>query len=70
MSNWGFLKVKWVNESIDSLRPFDIVEYRDRILRNVTSSTVHSKFAMLKYACRVSDREWDWVTPLHLFERL
>ena len=66
----SFLKCKWVNKSIDSLRSIDIAEYRDWRLRSVKPSTVHRHFAILKHACRVADREWDWETPIHLFERV
>ena len=64
------LKEAWVNEPLPQINAATIAEYRDRRLASVKPATLKRQLNIVKHACATAEREWDWLSPLSLFQRV
>ena len=64
------LKEAWVNEPLLQLNAAAIAEYRDRRLASVKPATLKRQLNIVKHACATAEREWDWLSPLSLLQRV
>lgn len=66
----ALLRQGWVNKSLSALSASDVAAYRDARLRTIKGSSLHREFCVLKHACNLADREWDWDVPQDIFTRV
>ena len=66
----ALLKEDWVNGPLPQLNTAAIAEYRDKRLASVKPATLKRQLNIVKHACATAEREWDWVSPLSLFQRV
>jgi integrase len=66
----ALLKEDWVNTPLPQLNVTDIAEYRDRRLVAVKPATLRRQLNIVKHACTIAEREWDWLSPLFLLQRV
>ena len=66
----ALLKEAWVNEPLPQLNAAAIAEYRDRRLASVKPATLKRQLNIVKHACATAEREWDWLSPLSLLQRV
>ncbi len=64
------LKEAWVNEPLLQLNAAAIAEYRDKRLATVKPATLKRQLNIVKHACATAEREWDWLSPLSLLQRV
>ncbi len=64
------LKEAWVNEPLPQLNAAAIAEYRDRRLASVKPATLKRQLNIVNHACATAEREWDWLSPLSLLQRI
>ena len=64
------LKEAWVNEPLPQINAATIAEYRDRRLASVKPATLKRQLNIVKHACATAEREWDWLSPLSLLQRV
>ena len=64
------LKEAWVNEPLPQLNAAAIAEYRDRRLASVKPATLKRQLNIVKHACATAEREWDWLSPLSMLQRI
>ena len=66
----AFLRLVWVQKSLEQLSVQDIAHYRDERLKVVKASSLHRQFFVLRHALNIARREWDWDVPEGLLERV
>jgi len=66
----ALLKEAWVNEPLPQLNAAAIAEYRDRRLTRIKPATLKRQLNIVKHACATAEREWDWLSPLSLLQRV
>ena len=66
----ALLKEDWVNEPLPQLNAAAITEYRDRRIASVKPATLKRQLNIVKHACLTAEREWDWLSPLSLLQRV
>ena len=66
----ALLKEDWVNEPLPQLNAAAIAKYRDRRLASVKPATLKRQLNIVRHACATAEREWDWLSPLFLLQRL
>ena len=66
----ALLKEDWVNEPLPQLNAAAIAEYRDRRLASVKPATLKRQLNIVKHACATAEREWDWLSPLSLLQKV
>ncbi len=66
----ALLKEDWVNTAMPQLNVTDIAEYRDRRLVAAKPATLRRQLNIVKHACGTAEREWDWLSPLFLLQRI
>ena len=64
------LKEAWVNEPLPQINAATIAEYRNRRLASVKPATLKRQLNIVKHACATAEREWDWLSPLSLLQRV
>lgn len=64
------LREKWVHLPLSSLKVTHITAYRYRCLKEIKANSFHRIFGILKHACVIAEREWDWETPRNIFIRV
>lgn len=64
------LKEDWVNAPLPQLKAAAIAEYPDRRLESVKPATLKRQLNIVKHACATAEREWDWLSPLSLLQRV
>ena len=62
-----FLKEAWAHKPIDQISVSEIAAYRDKRLETIKPSSLHRQFFILKHACTIAEREWEWMSPSHVF---
>ena len=65
-----FLKEAWAHKPIDQISVSEIAAYRDKRLETIKPSSLHRQFCILKHACTIAEREWEWMSPSHVFNRV
>ena len=65
-----FLKEAWAHKPIDQISVSEIAAYRDKRLESIKPSSLHRQFCILKHACTIAEREWEWMSPSHVFNRV
>ena len=65
-----FLKEAWAHKPIDQISVSEIAAYRDKRLESIKPSSLHRQFCILKHACTIAEREWEWKSPSHVFNRV
>jgi integrase len=66
----ALLKEDWVNQPLPQLNAATIAEYRDRRLTSIKPATLKRQLNIVKHACAIAEREWDWLSPLSLLQRV
>lgn len=65
-----FMKEAWAHKPIDQISVSEIAAYRDKRLESIKPSSLHRQFCILKHACTIAEREWEWMSPSHVFNRV
>ena len=60
----------WTRIDLHHLRVEDLISWRDRRLKEVKSATIKRQLNLIKHACTVSERDWDWASPMAIFKKL
>ena len=55
-----FLKEAWAHKPIDQISVSEIAAYRDKRLETIKPSNLHRQFCIVRHACVVAEREWEW----------
>jgi len=66
----ALLKEDWVNTPLPLLNAALIAKYRDKRLASVKPATIKRQLNIVKHACATAEREWDWLSPLSLIQRV
>lgn len=66
----AFLRLAWVQKTLNHLSALDIATYRDQRLKDIKASSLHRQFFVLKHALNTADREWGWDVPKELLNRI
>ena len=66
----ALLKENWVNGPLPLLNAAAIAEYRERRLASVKPATLKRQLNIVRHACATAEREWDWLSPLSLLQRV
>ena len=66
----ALLKENWVNGPLPLRNVAAIAEYRDKRLATVKPATLKRQLNIVKHACATAEREWDWLSPLSLLQRV
>ena len=66
----ALLRDSWTKIDLRHLRTQDLFRWRDRRLKKVKSATIRRQLNLIKHACSVAERDWDWASPLVIFKRL
>ena len=66
----ALLREDWVNTPLPQLNVADITEYRDQRLVAVKPATLARQLNIVKHACATAEREWDWLSPLSLLQKM
>ena len=65
-----FMREAWAHKPIDQISVSEIAAYRDKRLETVKPSSLHRQFCILKHACAIAEREWEWMSPSDVFNRV
>ena len=60
----------WTRVDFRHLRTEDLTKWRDQRLTEVKPATIKRQLNIIKHACTVAERDWDWASPLAIFQRL
>ena len=60
----------WTRVDLRHLRTEDLIKWRDQRLTEVKPATIRRQLNILKRACTIAERDWDWASPLVIFHRL
>jgi len=66
----ALFKENWLNVPLSLLNAAAIAEYRDRRLASVKPATLKRQLNIVRHACATAEREWDWLSPLSLLQRV
>ena len=66
----ALLKEDWINVPLPLLNAAALAEYRDKRLAIVKPATFKRQLNIVKHACAIAEREWDWLSPLSLLQRV
>ena len=66
----ALLRAQWMKLPLKDLSPSDVALYRDQRLEVVKPSTLHRQFCVLKHACQIASKEWEWDSPWDLFKSI
>ena len=50
----------WTRADLRHLRTEDLIKWRDRRLTEVKPPTIKRQLNIIKHACTVAERDWDW----------
>ena len=60
----------WTKIDLQHLRTEDLIKWRNSRLKQVKPATIKRQLNIIKHACTVAERDWDWASPLVIFQRL
>lgn len=60
----------WTKVDLSHLRTEDLIKFRDKRLKDVKPATLKRQLNIIKHACIVAERDWDWSSPLTIFKKL
>ena len=60
----------WTKIDLQYLRTEDLIKWRNSRLKEVKPATIKRQLNIIKHACTVAERDWDWASPLAIFQRL
>lgn len=66
----ALLRESWTKIDLPHLRAEDLIKFRDRRLKEIKSATLKRQLNIIKHACIVAERDWDWSSPLAIFKKL
>lgn len=66
----ALLRESWTKIDLPHLRAEDLIKFKDKRLKDVKPATLKRQLNIIKHACTVSERDWDWSSPLTIFKKL
>ena len=77
----ALLREAWARFDLRHLRTEDIIKWRDQRLIEVKPATIKRQLNIIKHACTIAERDWDWATagdfkqplpksPVHVVRRI
>jgi len=66
----ALLREDWVNVPLSYLSVTHLIEFRDRRLETVKPATIRRQLNIIKHACTVAERDWDYGTPIDIIKKL
>lgn len=66
----ALLREDWVNIPLSYLTVTHLIEFRDQRLQTVKPATIRRQLNIIKHACTVAERDWDYGTPINIIKKL
>ena len=66
----AILRETWTRVDLRHLRSKDLIKWRDQRLTEVKPATIKRQLNIIKYACTIGQRDWDYRTPVEIINRL
>ena len=60
----------WTKVDLSHLRTEDLIKFRDKRLKDVKPATLKRQLNIIKHACIVAERDWEWSSPLAILKKL